>query len=249
VTEQSGWAPILGRCEPEAQALYARLVAAGETAWDLGANTGIHTLLLSRLVGPAGRVVAFEPLEVNAAEIAQTCALNGVGNVSIARTAISDVPGRAAFMTGRHAKQGSIVGIGSGSGEVVEVECETMDDALRSHPEPAFVKVDIEGAESRALRGFSQAARIRPSLAIDLHTPSEDVAVGRWLAEQGYRVYRLLDPTARQGKSNGNGLVTPVRRMDEGWPSPTGIWGTVVAVHPNRTEKLRILEALCEAAR
>src|SRR5690349_4931287 len=81
VTEQSGWSPVLGRWEPEAQRLYRMLVEPGEAVWDLGANTGIHTLLFARLAGNTGEVVAFEPLQVNVEQIRQTCRLNGVGNV------------------------------------------------------------------------------------------------------------------------------------------------------------------------
>ena len=33
----------------------------GSTCLDIGANIGLHTLALSRLVGPVGRVFAFEP--------------------------------------------------------------------------------------------------------------------------------------------------------------------------------------------
>src|SRR6266516_3967353 len=65
VSEQAGWSPILGRWEPEAQQVYSQLVSRNEVVWDLGANTGIHTLLFSQLVGEGGTVVAFEPLPVN----------------------------------------------------------------------------------------------------------------------------------------------------------------------------------------
>ena len=39
-----------------------RHVAPGSVAYDIGANIGIHTLLLSRLVGQSGQVYAFEPV-------------------------------------------------------------------------------------------------------------------------------------------------------------------------------------------
>ena len=36
-------------------------VKRGQVALDLGANIGYHTLLLAKMVGPEGRVAAFEP--------------------------------------------------------------------------------------------------------------------------------------------------------------------------------------------
>lgn len=55
-------APILGGWEPEAQRLMVQHVHRGGVAYDVGANIGIHTLLMARLAGPTGRVYAFEPV-------------------------------------------------------------------------------------------------------------------------------------------------------------------------------------------
>ena len=41
--------------------LFSRLVCPGETALDIGANIGHHTVALSKMVGEAGKVIAFEP--------------------------------------------------------------------------------------------------------------------------------------------------------------------------------------------
>src|SRR5438034_6125991 len=62
VGEHSGWAPITGHWECGAQAVYCRFVNAGDIVYDLGANTGLHSLLFSRLVGHRGLVFAFEPV-------------------------------------------------------------------------------------------------------------------------------------------------------------------------------------------
>ena len=107
---------------------------------------------------------------------------------------------------------------------------------------PDFIKVDIEGAESRALRGFSRVTTTFPTFAIDLHTPAEDLAVGHWLKEHGYRAFRLVDQVARaQGIG---GMVQPIQELDRGWPVRTGIWGTIIAVHPSRPEKLASIQSL-----
>ena len=242
VTEQSGWSPILGRWEPEAQRMYSQLVSPNEVVWDLGANTGIHALLFSRLVGPGGKVVAFEPMRINVQQILKTCELNDSTNVQIVEKAVSDTTEPASFHTGRHDKQGSLVGIGSEDGGVVEVECTTLDRAFDSSAPVDFVKIDIEGAESRALRGFSRVGEVLPTFAIDLHTPSEDIAIGRWLKKNGYRAFRLVDGTAR---ANGvSGVVEPIPNLEQGWPVRNGVWGTVIAAHPARHNKLATLERL-----
>src|SRR5262249_50318648 len=163
---------------------YQRFVSPGSVVFDLGANTGIHTLLFSKLAGRQGRVVAFEPLPENATILRSLLALNDVTNVEIRTEALSDASGRATFKLGMDPKQGSLVGIGRETGTEITVDLESLDNLIeRGLPTPDFVKIDIEGAESAALAGFRRnIARTYPSFAIELHTPEEDVRVGIFLA-------------------------------------------------------------------
>ncbi len=50
---------VLGERDPDIMRLLRRWVTAGDTVFDVGANIGTYTLPLARLVGDAGRVVAF----------------------------------------------------------------------------------------------------------------------------------------------------------------------------------------------
>lgn len=69
-------AVYLGRYEPDALALYRRLVRPGMTVLDIGANIGFHSLHLARLVGPGGCVVAVEPTAFAHAKLLANLALN-----------------------------------------------------------------------------------------------------------------------------------------------------------------------------
>lgn len=244
VTEQSGWAPILGRWEPEAQQVYSLLIAPGEKAWDLGANTGIHSLLFSRLVGASGQVVAFEPLPVNVEQLKATCVLNNAANVKIVVKAVSDSCEPATFLLGGHDKQGSLVGIGCQTGSSVQVPCTTLDEAVSQYGNVDFMKIDIEGAESLALKGYSRVSSSYPTLAIEVHTPSEGTAVGRWLKQHCYRPFRLLDAAARAANGKRRSLVDRSVDPDLTWPDQAGIWGTILAAHPSRPDKVARLEEL-----
>ena len=100
-----------------------------------------------------------------------------------------------------------------------EVEAVTIDSLVESgFPVPDFIKIDIEGAESSALRGALNVLKTRrPTMLIELHTPEEDVAVGAILSDLNYKVERLRP-------------AEEVERLDLGWPNRNGMWGTVVAV-------------------
>src|ERR1039458_2455307 len=54
---------LFGAFEPGTVSTLKRLVKAGDTVFDIGANVGAHTLGLASSVGPDGTVFAFEPTD------------------------------------------------------------------------------------------------------------------------------------------------------------------------------------------
>jgi hypothetical protein len=72
-----------------------------------------------------------------------------------------------------------------------------------------------------------------PFFAIDLHTPDNDIEVGKFLSAHGYEVYRINDSSA-QAMRKYNSLLERVEHLDESWPNLKGIWGVIWAVHPSR---------------
>jgi protein-L-isoaspartate O-methyltransferase len=77
-----------GTYEPEVVAALTDHCCPGATAFDIGANVGYHTMLLSRLVGVGGRVDAFEPVPATADSLEQTLKFNDLGNVTVHRLAV-----------------------------------------------------------------------------------------------------------------------------------------------------------------
>jgi FkbM family methyltransferase len=72
-----------------------RVVAPGDVALDIGANMGIHTVLLARLVRSRGKLFAFEPNAALLPTLRRTVA--GLPNASLHTCALSDEVGRSAF--------------------------------------------------------------------------------------------------------------------------------------------------------
>ncbi len=235
VGEDTGWALLYGGWEPVAQRVYARFVRGGDVVYDIGANVGIHSLLFAKLVGPGGAVYAFEPLASNRQVLERVLALNGVTTVAIVESAVGATAGEATFRIGKHPSQGSLVGIGREDGRAERVSVTTLDDAVSGGMAPPdFIKLDVEGAESQALAGATRVISAhQPTLAIDLHTPEEDVKVGALLKHHGYRAYRMNDEVARRVQRSPK-LLLPIERLDHGWPASNGVWGTILAVHPRR---------------
>src|SRR5438874_4032885 len=70
------------------QEVYEAVVREGDTAIDIGAHFGRHTIPLARCVGPAGTVYAVEPLPVCLEALRQML----TGEFAVLRTVVKIVP-------------------------------------------------------------------------------------------------------------------------------------------------------------
>jgi Protein-L-isoaspartate(D-aspartate) O-methyltransferase (PCMT) len=79
---------FFGLYEPVECYVVSKFLRPGMTFVDAGANVGQYTLLAAQAVGPTGKVISFEPVPRN---YERTCAhvrQNGLGNVSVHRSAL-----------------------------------------------------------------------------------------------------------------------------------------------------------------
>lgn len=177
-----------GCFEPFQTELVVNEVRPGDTALDLGAHVGYYTLLLARLVGPKGKVAAFEPDPDNFALLKRNVEINGYANVELVNAAVEDRPGRRRLF--RSSDNAGDHRLHDSPGEprpAVDVDTVTVDDVLREWRGGVdFVKVDVQGSEGAALDGMAgvlaRSARVK-------------VVVECWpggLARSGYGAERLL---------------------------------------------------------
>jgi len=159
------WAGVFER---ENQQRLTRLLRPGDRFVDVGANVGFFTLLGARRVGSGGGVLAFEPLEANLTLLRRHVELNGASQVSVFATALADRPGRGAFL---HRGSPSQARLDPRGGTIVEIE--TLDIALerKGWDSVHAIKIDVEGAEARVLRGARRtiATERPPALLVATH--------------------------------------------------------------------------------
>ncbi len=184
----------LGSYERDKQEHLARLVRRGDVVYDVGANAGYYTLLASRLAGPTGQVVAFEPVPLNVARLRAHLSLNRVANARVVEAAVSDEEGAARYATPDCTETGHIADAGELVGEdraALDVRLVTVDARVAAGelPPPDVMKIDVEGAELAVLRGAERVLRERrPRLLVELHTPEMDRLCPELLESLGYRV-------------------------------------------------------------
>jgi FkbM family methyltransferase len=178
-----------GTYEDENQTLFREHVRTGAIVFDIGANVGFFTLLASQLVGPTGRVVAFEPFPAALRHLRRHLALNDVRNVTVVEAAVSASPGTAHFRSHEELTMGRL----SESGELA-VDVVSLDDLCQRDkiPVPGVIKIDVEGEELNILRGAERILRERrPLILLATHGADVHEACCRLLTEHGYRLEEL----------------------------------------------------------
>ncbi|HWG09695.1 MAG TPA: FkbM family methyltransferase [Solirubrobacteraceae bacterium] len=170
---------LTGDAEPEVQEALAELVKPGQTVYDVGANIGFFTILCSRLVGPQGRVYAFEPIPQNLATLRHNVTLNALSNVTIVDKALSSATGTAEMFVSPWSAFHSLNvegatkqdNHGPETGEIT-VQTVTLDEFVGGEGvrAPDLVKIDVEGAELIVVDGMRETLRsVKPLLLCELH--------------------------------------------------------------------------------
>lgn len=155
--------------EPEVSLVLMQILQGGDSFVDVGANVGFYTVIAARLVGPTGKVYAFEPEASNFQRLAQNISLNSLTNVELIEAAVGDHNsqtelyinsdndgGHALWNPGAHS-------FNQRSREKVilqKTQMITLDFALGNHPESCrgikAVKIDVEGFEQQVLTGAAE---------------------------------------------------------------------------------------------
>ncbi|MCS7311828.1 MAG: FkbM family methyltransferase [Acidobacteria bacterium] len=134
-----------------------QFLQAGMTFIDVGANLGFYTLLASSLVGPKGKIVAFEPVPSVKKRLTLHVILNRCSNVSVEGTALGDIAGeRDFFVVTDHTDISSLQPPDSRYNcKKIKVVTTTLDRYIKNNDIQAIglIKVDVEGAELQVLRG------------------------------------------------------------------------------------------------
>ena len=228
--------------EVNEQRFLRRILRAGMTVIDVGANQGFYSLLAARGVGPTGRVLAFEPVRSEFEKLQRNAAVNGYTNISAENRAVGAAEGETEF----HVAEG---GFGTFSSrkpladdlralrqKVVKVGLTTLDAAAEKAglARCDLVKIDVEGGELEVLRGAERLlARFRPLVMCEI----ADIRTAAWkypareiylfLASRGYVWYEpspegvlaAAPPQERYDPDWKNLVAVPSERRQEWLPS------------------------------
>ena len=200
----------LRRVDPGVEALAAAL-RPGDSFLDIGANYGSFALIAAHIVGPTGRVHAFEPQPRLAACLRRSADLNGfAGRLTVHQLALTGEPGEVTFYvpdqsTGKASLHEGYAAKAAGGRRELTVRTAALDNVLADTELPGrlVAKLDVEGGELAVLSGAAGVfGRHKPLLLFELH-PTASRAAGYGpadllarLGELGYARFRDVDDPA-----------------------------------------------------
>lgn len=166
-----------GHYEATLDELFAQALTPDAVVIDAGAHIGLYSLVASPVVA-SGRILAFEPDPYNLAALRVNVRAAGVRNVEIMAKALADEEGSAMFHASESTIGSSLVertDVPRQSAHVVPVT--TIDACLGAQPLARLVaKLDLEGAEPRALAGAEASIRRAGSVALFVEVHPEVLA-------------------------------------------------------------------------
>jgi FkbM family methyltransferase len=197
--------------EREVTALIARLVRPGHAAIDVGANTGLHSLVMARSAAP-GVVVACEPNPDLGPLLAHNVALNDLDNVLIEPVAVNARPGSTILYVPTDPTHDGGSSLHPtmhhhlASRRAISVQGATLDELVDRFNllSVDLVKVDVEGLEGSVLAGAQSLLEKQSPALVFEYTRT-------WWKTAGYELGQVIDGL----KSHGYGGFFQI-----GWRGP-----------------------------
>ncbi len=146
--------------EPLETEIFKQEIKPGQTVLDIGANIGYYTLIAAKLVGPGGRVYAFEPDPANFQLLKKNVEQNGYENVTLVNRAVADRNGSAKLYLNETNKGDHRIYDSKDGRPSITIQMIRLDEFFKKIDKKVhFIKMDIQGAEAAALNGMKGLIR------------------------------------------------------------------------------------------
>jgi len=189
--------------EPELRVV-RYLVKPGDTVIDIGANVGVHSKILSELVGPNGHVYSIEPFPPTFDILCYNVRKLRLDNVEPINVAVSDSQAVVTMSlpydssgAETHYRASIVTELAEkGKTEATNVQATTIDSRfLSASGTISFIKCDVEGHEMACIKGASKfLARSQPAWLIEVSGEPDDTdsaahSVFKILHDHGYSAW------------------------------------------------------------
>ena len=179
----------------------------GNIVVDVGANIGLHTLNMARIVGNTGQVFAFEPDPSNFEILKKNVKINNYKNIILEQKAVGDKHGRTTLYQSDHPGKHRIFPQTEQAKSQVQVELTNLDNYFDSDMTDKinFIKIDVEGLEFSVLKGMKNILKNSKKIKILFEfMPENTIEVGftpiellNYLTSNDFKLYCMDNKTKK----------------------------------------------------
>ena len=179
----------------------------GNIVVDVGANIGLHTLNMARIVGSTGQVFAFEPDPSNFEILKKNVKINNYKNIILEQKAVGDKHGRTTLYQSDHPGKHRIFPQTEQAKSQVQVELTNLDNYFDSDMTDKinFIKIDVEGLEFSVLKGMKNILKNSKKIKILFEfMPENTIEVGftpiellNYLTSNDFKLYCMDNKTKK----------------------------------------------------
>ncbi len=145
-----------------------KIIHSGNHVIDIGANYGVYTLSIAKIIGPAGKIYSFEPANKTAETLLKSIQINGFKNIVVEKKGLSKEIGVANLFLNNNSELNSLVRntVNMGPSELVEIT--TLDECMKlfNWKQIDFIKIDAEGEEKNIIQGGLDFFKIKSPLVM-----------------------------------------------------------------------------------
>ena len=191
---------VYGQFEAFETEVIKKEIKEGDVVLDIGANIGYYALIFAKLVGPKGKVFAFEPDPENFALLNKNIKINEYKNVVLINKAVSNEVGEIKLYLNEYNKANHQIYPSKNHRKSILIQTTRLDDFFKDYKGKIdFVKIDIEGAEYLAIQGMSNLLNKNKNIKIitefypcwleNFNVKSEEYL--KLLSKHGFKLYNL----------------------------------------------------------
>tara|TARA_B110000263_G_scaffold242812_1_gene248778 strand:+ start:599 stop:1522 length:924 start_codon:yes stop_codon:yes gene_type:complete len=193
--------------EPHSLKIWARLCKNADTIFDLGANSGVYSLV-AKSENPNSRVYAFEPVERVFKVLEKNISINNY-DVACFKKATSNIDGTGYFFDDDEPFTNSVVvnmdlqevaegrGVETNSLHKVETELITLDTFIKKNSiaNIDLMKIDVETHEPEVFEGFQDNLKdFKPTLLVEIIRDHVASYLEEQLSNLGYIFFYINEP-------------------------------------------------------
>lgn len=216
--ERTVW--MLGEYETEVNKVFQAYVNKNSTVLDIGANIGINTIRLSKLVGEKGLVYSFEPIPFNQNRFEKNILLNKIQNVQLQKFALGARNEKLFIDFNDKEENMGAVNLRNEKTGGLPIEVKIGDDWIQEMniPKVDFMKIDVEGFESNVINGLAKTiTRDHPTILLEwdrnyLKESGNSVSLWqRFMEVNAYKIFQInrysLTPVSKVELANDGNLL------------------------------------------